>query len=67
MADTGVLRRGAQVTRKAGAGASATALAEAYLNDVILQAEGKIKLCSVRPSRHICYSLRPKRLEPRDC
>lgn len=42
MADTGIFCTTAEVERKAGAGASATSVAEAYTNDYVAQAEGLI-------------------------
>lgn len=42
MADTGIFATTAEVLRKAGAGASATASAEAYTNDFMTQAESEI-------------------------
>ena len=42
MADTGIFATTTEVQRKAGEGASATAIAEAYTNDFIAQAESEI-------------------------
>lgn len=42
MADTGIFATTAEVSRKAGAGASATANVEAYINDFMTQAESTI-------------------------
>jgi len=42
MADTGIFCTTAEVLRKCGAGASATASAEAYTNDFVTQAESTI-------------------------
>lgn len=42
MADTGIFATTLEVQRKAGAGASATSSAEAYVNDYIFQAESVI-------------------------
>jgi len=42
MVDTGIFATTAEVARKAGAGASATSVAEAYVNDFISQAESEI-------------------------
>ena len=42
MADTGIFATTAEVSRKAGDGASATANVEAYINDFITQAESHI-------------------------
>jgi hypothetical protein len=42
MADTGIFATTAEVQRKAGAGASATSKAEAYVNDFMTQAESEI-------------------------
>ena len=42
MADTGIFGTTAEVERKAGAGASATSVAEAYVNDYMTQAESLI-------------------------
>tara|TARA_Y100000310_G_scaffold76543_2_gene73044 strand:- start:1482 stop:1847 length:366 start_codon:yes stop_codon:yes gene_type:complete len=42
MADTGIFATTAEVARKAGAGASATSVAEAYTNDYMTQAESFI-------------------------
>jgi hypothetical protein len=42
MADTGIFATTAEVQRKAGANASATSAAEAYINDFISQAESEI-------------------------
>ena len=44
MADTGIFATTAEVARKAGAGASATAVAEAYVNDFMTQAESAINV-----------------------
>jgi hypothetical protein len=46
MADTGIFATTAEVQRKAGANASATSKAEAYVNDFMTQAESEINaLC----------------------
>lgn len=46
MADTGIFCTTLEVQRKAGAGASATANVEAYINDYVAQAEAQINgLC----------------------
>lgn len=42
MADTGIFATTAEVQRKAGAGASATSKAEAYVNDFMTQVEAMI-------------------------
>lgn len=42
MADTGIFATTAEVQRKAGAGASATSKAEAYVNDFMTQVEAEI-------------------------
>lgn len=42
MADTGIFATTAEVSRKAGSGASATANIEAYINDFMTQAESII-------------------------
>ena len=42
MADTGIFATTAEVSRKAGANASATSNVEAYINDFMTQAESKI-------------------------
>ena len=42
MADTGIFATTAEVQRKAGANASATSKAEAYVNDFMTQAESEI-------------------------
>jgi len=42
MADTGIFATTAEVARKAGANASATSVAEAYVNDFMTQAESVI-------------------------
>jgi len=42
MADTGIFCTTAEVARKAGTGASATSVAEAYVNDYVTQAESHI-------------------------
>lgn len=42
MADTGIFCTTAEVARKAGANASATSVAEAYVNDYVTQAESII-------------------------
>jgi hypothetical protein len=42
MVDTGIFATTAEVERKAGAGASATSKAEAYVNDYMTQAESLI-------------------------
>lgn len=42
MVDTGIFATTAEVQRKAGAGASATSKAEAYVNDFMTQAEAEI-------------------------
>lgn len=42
MADTGIFATTAEVERKAGAGASATSKAEAYVNDYMMQVESRI-------------------------
>ena|SRR3990167_4758811 len=42
MADTGIFATTAEVQRKAGAGASTTSKAEAYVNDFMTQAESLI-------------------------
>lgn len=47
MADTGIFCTTAEVLRKAGANASATAAAEAYTNDFVTQAESLIN-CTCR-------------------
>jgi hypothetical protein len=44
MADTGIFCTTAEVQRKAGAGASATSKAEAYVNDYVTQAESIINV-----------------------
>ena len=44
MVDTGIFATTAEVQRKAGANASATAAAEAYINDFISQAESEINV-----------------------
>ncbi len=46
MADTGIFATTAEVSRKAGAGASATANVEAYINDFMTQAESFINVAS---------------------
>lgn len=46
MADTGIFATTAEVQRKAGANASATANVEAYINDFMTQAESKINVLS---------------------
>lgn len=42
MADTGIFCTTAEVARKAGANASATSVAEAFVNDYVTQAESQI-------------------------
>ena len=42
MVDTGIFATTAEVARKAGAGASATSSAEAYVNDYMTQVESLI-------------------------
>jgi len=44
MADTGIFATTAEVERKAGANASATSKAEAYVNDYMTQAESSINV-----------------------
>ena len=44
MADTGIFATTAEVERKAGANASATSTAEAYVNDYMTQAESLINV-----------------------
>ena len=44
MADTGIFATTAEVARKAGANASATSVAEAYVNDYMTQAESFINV-----------------------
>jgi hypothetical protein len=44
MADTGIFATKAEVLRKAGDGASATSIAEAYTNDFMTQAESTINV-----------------------
>jgi len=44
MADTGIFATTAEVQRKAGANASATSKAEAYVNDFMTQVESKINV-----------------------
>lgn len=44
MVDTGIFCTTAEVLRKAGAGASATSSAEAYVNDFVAQAESEINV-----------------------
>lgn len=44
MADTGIFATTAEVQRKAGDGASATANVEAYINDFMLQVESEINV-----------------------
>ena len=44
MADTGIFATTAEVERKAGANASATSKAEAYVNDYMTQVESQINL-----------------------
>jgi len=46
MADEGVFATTTEVTRKSGAGASATATAEAFVNDFIAQAESEINIAT---------------------
>lgn len=46
MADTGIFCTGAEVLRKAGDGASATSITEAYTNDFIAQAESFINVAT---------------------
>ena len=46
MADTGIFATTAEVQRKAGANASATSNAEAYINDFMTQAESLINVMS---------------------
>mgnify|MGYP003132285409 CR=1 FL=1 len=46
MADTGIFATTAEVQRKAGEGASATANVEAYINDFMTQAESFINVAS---------------------
>jgi len=46
MADTGKFCSGAHVLRKAGAGANATAITEAYTNDFMAQAESMINVAT---------------------
>ena len=42
MVDTGIFATTAEVQRKAGAGASATSISEAYVNDFMTQVESEI-------------------------
>lgn len=44
MADTGIFCTTVEVARKAGAGASATSVAEAFVNDYVSQVESRINL-----------------------
>ena len=44
MVDTGIFATTAEVARKAGANASATSVAEAYVNDYMTQAESLINI-----------------------
>lgn len=46
MADTGIFATTAEVSRKAGANASATSNVEAYINDFITQAESYINVAT---------------------
>jgi hypothetical protein len=46
MADTGIFATTAEVSRKAGANASATSKAEAYVNDYMTQAESEINVAT---------------------
>lgn len=46
MADTGIFCTTAEVVRKAGAKASATAIAEAYTNDFVTQVESEINVAT---------------------
>jgi len=46
MADTGIFATTAEVARKAGDGASATSVAEAYVNDFMTQAESEINIAT---------------------
>tara|TARA_R100000049_G_C1859513_1_gene23572 strand:+ start:141 stop:506 length:366 start_codon:yes stop_codon:yes gene_type:complete len=46
MADTGIFATTAEVQRKAGANASATSKAEAYVNDYMTQAESLINVAT---------------------
>ena len=46
MADTGIFATTAEVQRKAGANASATSKAEAYVNDFMTQAESYINVAT---------------------
>ena len=46
MVDTGIFATTAEIVRKAGVGASATATAEAYTNDFIAQAESEINVAT---------------------
>jgi len=46
MVDTGIFATTAEVERKAGAGASATSVAEAYVNDYMTQAESFINVAT---------------------
>ncbi len=55
MADTGIFATTAEIVRKAGANASATATDEAYTNDFISQAESKIN-CETRNNWSDAYS-----------
>lgn len=55
MADTGIFASTAEVARKAGAGASATSVAEAYVNDFMTQVESSIN-AAVRYNFSDAYS-----------
>jgi hypothetical protein len=55
MADTGIFCTGTEVQRKAGTGASSTAVAEAYLNDFISEAESFIN-CACRKNYSDLYT-----------
>ncbi|NHZ84428.1 MAG: hypothetical protein GWP19_00930 [Planctomycetia bacterium] len=46
MADTGIFATTAEVSRKAGANASATSNVEAYINDFMTQAEAEINVAT---------------------
>ena len=46
MVDTGIFATTAEVSRKAGAGASATANVEAYINDFMTQVESQINVAT---------------------
>ena len=55
IADTGIFATTAEVSRKAGANASATANVEAYINDFMTQVESQIN-CAVRYNFSDAYS-----------